>query len=480
MTLEQYTAVDDTDTFCYCVEHGTHDLGSISGYPSNKFGIFKRKPGSPVPVSSDFEYDEEYTWRRKYGNDRHEAFARVKELVIAVVEAAQANEMDAVGSIDLVKLYKWKLAYLYAPDQVVPIFKRTMLELVARELGLSNTRNASYAQLHRYILEQMPAGTDPTLYAREAYRRLEDQAPRYYVIGSTYDGESIFPQMHERNVVAIGFMESVDLRELEDASDGELDAFISKYHADRNMGDRGAIMAVPHFMDLKAGDRIAVKKHSDRKQTTIMAYAVVVERDGAVYLHDPNGLGQVVHVEFLDAYVERRVPHVYPHTLHEVKLGSDKWKALFETVDAMLEVPGPSPSLEGTTDRKNTEDYERSGSPAVRVARNHNRIQQALFDKLFTEHGNKARMEVGGQVDIILDEGQDLTLYEVKPYPTAHSCIRAALGQLIDYAFQYGQGRSLKLRVVGPAELTPEERPFLEHVRATISVEFDYIAHPQA
>lgn len=492
MTLTQYTDVDNTDTFCYWVEYGTNDLGSISGYPANKFGIFRRKPGSAVPVSSDFGYDEEYTWRWKYGKDRHEAFARVKELVVAVVEAAQANDMDAIGSIDLVKLYMWKLAHLYAPERVVPIFQRTTLELAARELGLGKTRNVSYAQLHRHILDNLPSGTDPTLYARAAYRRLADQAPRYYVIGSSYDvntsggTKKIFPRMVERDAVAIGFFENEDLTELYDASEGELDAFIDSHFPPGTKGKRAASTALHNFMSIRAGDRIAVKNYSDRNtaSTKIIGYAVAIERNGSVYRHDPNGLGQLINVEFLDTFIDKMVPHFYPHTLHELEAGSEKWESLFGTVDIILRAP-PGPvgerlTLEGTTDRKNSDDYDRKGSIAVRVKRNHNRIQQSLYDELFSIHGDKARMEVGGQVDILLDEGDTLTLYEVKPYPTATSCVRHALGQLIEYAYHYGKGRSLKLRVVGPAALTEDEQAFLEHVRKSVTVDLDYLFHVPA
>ena len=489
MTLEQYTDVDNTDTFCYWVEHGTYDLGSISGYPANKFGIFKRKPGSAVPISSDFGYDDEYTWRWKYGQDREAAFANVKTLVVAVAETALRNDLESISTIDLVNLFKWKLAYLYAPDNVLPIFKRTMLELVARELGMATTRNASYAQLHRHVVSHLPQGEDPTHYARTSYRRSDDQEPRYYVIGSSYDVDGpdgpkkIFQGMVDRDAVAIGFLESKDLTELYDASEGELDAFIKAQFQAGDKGLRAASTAVHNFMAIKAGDRIAVKNYSDRNTSTtkIIAFAVAVERNGSVYRHDPDGLGQLINVEFLDTFIDKTVPHFFPHTLHEVEASSVKWEALFGTVDFILsEAPGlgaGNSSLEGTTDQKNTDDYDRRGSLAMRVKRNHNRIQQSLYNELFAAHGDKARMEVGGQVDIVLDEADVLTLYEVKPYPTAASCIRHALGQLIEYAYQYGHGRNVKLRVVGPAALSTGEEPFLEHVRRSIALDFAYVAH---
>ncbi len=43
MTLEQYTGIDNKDTFCYWLEHATQELGSIKGRNASKFGIYRFK-----------------------------------------------------------------------------------------------------------------------------------------------------------------------------------------------------------------------------------------------------------------------------------------------------------------------------------------------------------------------------------------------------------------------------------------------------
>src|SRR5215213_3542105 len=85
MSLDKYVGVHNKDTFCYWVEMKTISLGSIRGYPSNKFGIYKRTDSSRLPLSGDFSYDEEFTWRTKFGNNRNDAFSSVKALVLQTV-----------------------------------------------------------------------------------------------------------------------------------------------------------------------------------------------------------------------------------------------------------------------------------------------------------------------------------------------------------------------------------------------------------
>mgnify|MGYP007046357668 CR=1 FL=1 len=86
----------------------------------------------------------------------------------------------------------------------------------------------------------------------------------------------------------------------------------------------------------------------------------------------------------------------------------------------------------------------------------HNDLQQALYDELVQVYG---RDNVGtenfigcGRVDLTLQLGDKYRLYEIKTAFSAKSCIRQAIGQLLEYAYFYKAGFVEKLIV---ADIAP-------------------------
>ena len=65
MTLEQYTNLNKDDSFCYCLEFHTYELGSIGGGASSKFGIYKYQ-NKPTAKANRITYDSKYAWYTKY------------------------------------------------------------------------------------------------------------------------------------------------------------------------------------------------------------------------------------------------------------------------------------------------------------------------------------------------------------------------------------------------------------------------------
>jgi len=117
MSLEEYTNLNKDDSFCYWIESKTTDVISIWGGSSYKFGIFKRHPEAlEKELSKGKTGDGEYGWYEKYGQNKDIAFAKVKELVLSVIEAAQNKDFAAIDHIDLGNAFKWKIAYMYASE----------------------------------------------------------------------------------------------------------------------------------------------------------------------------------------------------------------------------------------------------------------------------------------------------------------------------------------------------------------------------
>lgn len=106
----------------------------------------------------------------------------------------------------------------------------------------------------------------------------------------------------------------------------------------------------------------------------------------------------------------------------------------------------------------------------IDVALRHGAIQNALYDLLRQEAGeDNVRMEYplafGVRVDAAVRRDSGFAFYEVKVAPTVQSCVRAALGQLLEYAHWPSDDRAQELIVVGEAEIDDEGRAYLRFLR---------------
>lgn len=93
MTIEQYTNLNKSDSFCYWLEIKTRILGSISGNSSFKFGIYQynTRPNDDRGRMSD----KKYAWNSSFGKTARKAFENVKQAVIKAAESGFAGDLDA-------------------------------------------------------------------------------------------------------------------------------------------------------------------------------------------------------------------------------------------------------------------------------------------------------------------------------------------------------------------------------------------------
>ncbi len=160
MTLPEYNTAGDRDCFTYWVERRTQALGSIQGSNSLKFLVYHRRNQSKTHIQGAL-LDGDYAWQQKLGNDLNSAFEEARRRVQAVATAAQAGNLTAIDSIEMAHMYKWKIAFLYAPlGTVLAIFARQELEKVARREGMEVTPQTSTSALHAFICEGAPQGED--------------------------------------------------------------------------------------------------------------------------------------------------------------------------------------------------------------------------------------------------------------------------------------------------------------------------------
>ena len=155
MPLDKYTNLNKDDSFCYWLESRTYDLGSFWGGSSYKFLIYRynKRPaeGDPRVIS-----DEQYAWYSNLGKDTaEEAYKVVLEEIIKVATLADAGDFETIDGLDrLGHSYKWKIAFLYSGEKLIPIYNRGMLNVVAQELGMKNVQKVKTVEIQRFLMEQ--------------------------------------------------------------------------------------------------------------------------------------------------------------------------------------------------------------------------------------------------------------------------------------------------------------------------------------
>jgi hypothetical protein len=82
------------------------------------------------------------------------------------------------------------------------------------------------------------------------------------------------------------------------------------------------------------------------------------------------------------------------------------------------------------------------------------------------------------QIDVLAKTKKNqYDIFEVKPYQSATSCIREALGQLLHYKYLLDEG-GYKVRtiyIVGPSELVDEETRFLDSIQQSLKESLKYL-----
>ena len=169
MTLDEYVNVNDKETFCQWVETKTRPLGSMKGYTSIKFGIYKREDPKVKPPK--YYNDNTHSWIEEFGTTKSEAFDSVKKAIIEVIEFSEKGQFDKIDAIKIPDLFKWKIAFLYSNERLIPIYKRKVLHEIGRHFGLKINRKTKVSQIHEVMIENKPIEYSVYEFMHELYDR---------------------------------------------------------------------------------------------------------------------------------------------------------------------------------------------------------------------------------------------------------------------------------------------------------------------
>ncbi|WP_306817726.1 AAA family ATPase [Campylobacter lari] len=138
MTLEEYTSTKkdnpDRNDFTFWIENKLDDIGSIWGGSSFKFGIYKRNFNDDKENLKGKIYNDNYAWLSKYGNNQDEAFDKIKQTIVDIIQASKNNDFKTIENIDFGDATKWKIAFHYQDVnniKIVNIFSKNVLDLIS-------------------------------------------------------------------------------------------------------------------------------------------------------------------------------------------------------------------------------------------------------------------------------------------------------------------------------------------------------------
>lgn len=163
----------------------------------------------------------------------------------------------------------------------------------------------------------------------------------------------------------------------------------------------------------------------------------------------------------------------------------DRLLPLYEFVEGSDTFPAQAPQGErkgfiwspGNKTRVIATTFDRSAISVEKSLR-HNQLQAGLFEHLKSIHGKDVSGEQitadGTFVDLAVRQGDEYTYYEIKTGLSAQSCIREALGQLLEYSYWPGAQQAARLIIVGEAPLDKHAKRYLETLRKQFSLPVEY------
>jgi len=304
---------------------------------------------------------------------------------------------------------------------------------------------------------------------------IEHDPVQYYIIGSKdYDQKKqkwidMFPEMRKKSVVSTTYAAKFDLS----AYYGESPTKLIKYLKSKKHNPL-CYNALKLLLQLKPGDRLAIKGRGtpigDKPNLSIIAYAVVVERDGKVYKYDPKGLGHMINVEYIEELTLQLPIGGYNLTIHHLT----QLEIISKIFGYYYEILSQPAVHRGSEKKRNVGKQHRSGASDYVVDQAHNKLQEAIIDYLSNIPGNKVTREEGN-VDIIVRSVSGTSYYEVKAYNSAKQCIREALGQIIEYRwFKNPTHKNLNLIIVGPRKASASEKEYIDYIKTNFHRQISY------
>lgn len=260
MTLEQYTDLKRNNSFCYWLESKTNELGSIWGGSSYKFGIYEYK-SKPNANDTKYQYDDKYSWYSKYNQSTSAgAFEIVKKAIFDIANYASSGNWDAVDKVnELGDGYKWKIAFLYSNEALIPIYKHEMLVELANHFGMPDPTKATRPALQRFLTEKKGEKDIFEFYDEllELLKKIS-KGPKYWLFSP---GENAYKWdwCITEGMMCIGWDEMGDLNKYKTRS--EITTKLKEVYGNQDSSYKNDSLALWNYIhEMKPGDIVYAKK----------------------------------------------------------------------------------------------------------------------------------------------------------------------------------------------------------------------------
>ena len=257
MPLKRYTNLNKEDSFCYWIESRTYELGSYWGGSSYKFGIYKYRK---KPNDARIQTDDEYAWYTKYNAETaDEAYAIVLDAVQKVAKCAYHGDFDAIEELnDLGESFKWKIAFLYSNEKLIPIYKRQMLETLVSHWGGVEVQKMKTSELQQFLFAQKGEHDLYTFYDELlAILQTEGTKPKYWIYAPG-EGATRWEWCLKHQQICIGWDDLGDLNEYK--SRKAITKKLQEFYEDPENSFKNDSLALWEFShEMKPGDVVFAK-----------------------------------------------------------------------------------------------------------------------------------------------------------------------------------------------------------------------------
>lgn len=258
MTINEYTNLNKSDSFCYWLEARTQDLGSIWGGSAFKFGIYEKNQKDKNYHDAGRLSDDDYAWMSKYGDSKETAFAQIKQLIIQIIDATSKNDLKTVENIDLGDAYKWKIAFLYSDYKILNVFNKIKLVEIAKELNLEYDKSFSFAKLQSMILHTKDEKQDFFEFGKKVWDLTKSKLNKKYWLYSPGEQAYKWEEFFASGMMALGWDELGDLGSYESRNDISKALYNSYGGKENKPNDTTANDEFGNAMNI--GDVVIVKK----------------------------------------------------------------------------------------------------------------------------------------------------------------------------------------------------------------------------
>ena len=264
MPLEVYTNLERSDSFCYWLESITYDLGSIWGGSAYKFYIFEyNQSRNTEKKNGKYLRDGKYTWLASLGDNRESVYDEVLSRIIRIASAANSGNFSEIDDIAFGDVVKWKIAYLYSNDRLVPIYSREMLERFASEYGMPDTKSRKISELQKFLVEKKGV-EDGIAFMHRVCRSdnsdvaLPSSTVKYWIL-SPGSNASKWERCLKEGIACIGWEELGDLNEY--SSLEEMRSAMKEQYGNASSNYKNAGLATWEFChEIQIGDIIFAKQ----------------------------------------------------------------------------------------------------------------------------------------------------------------------------------------------------------------------------